>query len=134
MNPSILPPLMSRSASTWSCGPPAFRLDGSWKGLTHACLYGSGTQTVGTPLRIGMPSAPGNVPKYESNDRFSCMIITTCLILWIPVAAVDALVDPCDGGDPLDEQAVAKTTTTAAIPTNRADQERIRRTLRAARG
>src|SRR5438132_96938 len=84
------------------------------------------------PRFIGMPSAPGNVPKYESNDRFSCMIITTCLILWIPVAAVDALVDPFDGGDPLDEQAVAKTTTTAAIPTNRADQERIRRTLRAA--
>jgi hypothetical protein len=26
------------------------------------------------------------VPKYESNERFSCMITTTCWILWIPVS------------------------------------------------
>src|SRR2546426_8795499 len=41
-------------------------------------------QTVGTPLRMGIPTAPGNVPKYESNERFSCMITMTCLILCIP--------------------------------------------------
>src|SRR5215831_18963194 len=34
-----------------------------------------------------MPSAPGYVPKNESNDLFSCMMITTCLILWMPVPA-----------------------------------------------
>jgi hypothetical protein len=27
------------------------------------------------------------VPKYWSKERFSCMITTTCLILWIPLAA-----------------------------------------------
>src|SRR6185312_8681948 len=26
-------------------------------------------------------------PKYSSNDRFSCMMTTTCWILWIPDAA-----------------------------------------------
>jgi hypothetical protein len=50
----------------------------------------SGTQTVGTPFRIGIPSAPGYVPKYESNDRFSCMTTTTCLILWMPGGGVRA--------------------------------------------
>ena len=34
-----------------------------WYGRTHLWAIGSGTQTVGFPLRIGMPSAPGNVPK-----------------------------------------------------------------------
>ena len=48
-------------------------------------MRGSGTQVVKfPPRRSGSPSAPGNVPKYESNDRFSCMITTTCLIRWIP--------------------------------------------------
>jgi len=28
-----------------------------------------------------MPSAPGYVPKNESNDLFSCMMTTTCRIL-----------------------------------------------------
>ena len=36
---------------------------------------------------MGMPSAPGKVPKYESKERFSCMITITCLILPIPAAA-----------------------------------------------
>src|SRR5262245_66649328 len=36
-----------------------------------------------------MPSTPGYVPKYESNDRFSCMITTTWSILWLPVADFD---------------------------------------------
>jgi hypothetical protein len=44
----------------------------------------SGIQTVGTPFFIGIPSAPGNVPKYESNERFSCTIKMTWRILWIP--------------------------------------------------
>src|SRR5579864_1202395 len=35
---------------------------------------------------MGMPSAPGNVPKYESNERFSCMTTITCLIFSIPPA------------------------------------------------
>ena len=26
------------------------------------------------------------MPKNESNDRFSCMMITTCLIFWMPVS------------------------------------------------
>jgi hypothetical protein len=38
----------------------------------------------GLPARPGIPAAPGYVPKYESNDRFSCMMITTWRILWIP--------------------------------------------------
>ena len=45
---------------------------------------GSGTQTAGAPFFIGIPSAPGKVPKKESKERFSCMITTTCLIVWIP--------------------------------------------------
>jgi hypothetical protein len=62
------------------------------------------------------------------------MIITTCWILWIPVA-VDALVDGLDRDDPVDEQPIVATaTTTAAIPTCRTDDERIRRTLRAPAG
>src|SRR5215469_2257478 len=48
---------------------------------------GSGTQTVNWPFLAGIPSAPGYVPKYESNDRFSCMMITTCRILWMPGSA-----------------------------------------------
>jgi len=39
---------------------------------------------MGAPFVMGMPSAPGYVPKYESNERFSCMITTTCWILWMP--------------------------------------------------
>jgi hypothetical protein len=29
----------------------------------HCFVWGSGEQTVGTPFCIGMPSAPGKVPK-----------------------------------------------------------------------
>jgi hypothetical protein len=54
------------------------------------------------------------------------MIITTCWILWIPVA-VDALVDGLDRDGPLDEQPTDTTaTTTATIPTCRAEGKRIR--------
>src|SRR6516225_6347566 len=66
--------------------PPFTRL-GSWKGLSQPPVRGSGTQTVNCPFFAGMPSAPGYVPKNESNDLFSCMMITTCLILWMPVSA-----------------------------------------------
>ena len=61
--PSILPWSMSRTASIVSCGPPALRSDVSWYGLTQTCVFGSGLQTVGTPSFIGIPSAPGYVPK-----------------------------------------------------------------------
>ena len=50
---------MSRIASIVSCGPPALRSDVSWYGLTQTCVFGSGSQTVGTPSFIGIPSAPG---------------------------------------------------------------------------
>ena len=56
----------------------------SWYGRWQVRFDGSGTQTVGTPFFIGMPSAPGYVPKYESKERFSCMITTMCRILWMP--------------------------------------------------
>src|SRR5581483_11693859 len=63
--------------------PPSFTSEGSWKGRTQWPRAGSGMQTVGRPCRIGIPSAPGYVPKYESKERFSCMMMITCLILWI---------------------------------------------------
>src|SRR5450759_705720 len=44
-------------------------------------------QVVNCPFWVGSPSAPGKVPKYWSKLRFSCMITTTCWILWIPPAA-----------------------------------------------
>ena len=42
--------------------------------------------TAGFPFIIGIPFAPEYVPKYESNERFSCMITMTCLILWMPTS------------------------------------------------
>ncbi len=32
------------------------------------------------PFCAGIPSAPGYVPKYVSKERFSCMMMTICLI------------------------------------------------------
>jgi hypothetical protein len=61
--PFIFPPAMSATASLWSCGPPALRSCGSWYGLTQIPVFGSVEQTVGTPFRIGIPFAPGYVPK-----------------------------------------------------------------------
>src|SRR5713101_1384400 len=83
---------MSAVALFWPCGPPALTMLGSWNGLSHVRFAGSGTHTL-----AGRPSAPGYVPKYVSKDRFSCMITTTCLILWMPVAPagfVAGLVEP----------------------------------------
>src|SRR5437867_7494108 len=84
MNPSIRPPLRSVTNAPAVCGPPALTGEVSWNGRTHRRVTGSGSLTIGTPPFIGMPSAPGYVPKYESKDRFSCMITITCLIVWMP--------------------------------------------------
>src|SRR5947209_17880861 len=82
---------MSAVALAAECGPPAFLSFVSWYGLSHAPVRGFGLHTVGMPWRIGMPLAPGYVPKYVSKERFSCMITITCLILWMPLSAASAL-------------------------------------------
>src|SRR5512136_736079 len=79
--PFILPALTSALAEAAACGPPALTSCGLWYGFTHSLVLGSVAHTVGTPFCIGMPSAPGYVPKYESKERFSCMMITMCWIL-----------------------------------------------------
>ena len=64
MKPSILPPSTSTTECGKSCGPPSLTNVASWYGFWHRCSTGSGTHTFGVPsLFIGMPSAPGNVPK-----------------------------------------------------------------------
>src|ERR1700744_671710 len=71
MKPSILPPSMSLFAGPSPCGPPFEMSEGSCHGYTHCPVCGSFTQTVGLPLlSTGMPSAPGYMPKYESNEWF----------------------------------------------------------------
>src|SRR5215475_5220507 len=100
-NPSIAPPSMSAVALDCPCGPPPLTSAVSWNGRWQPPA-GSRTQTVGTPPAIGIPSAPGYVPKYESNDRFSCMITTMCLIFC--AASVASMAGPpgkgalADGG------------------------------------
>ena len=54
---------MSLIASLWSCGPPALRSNLSWYGFMQMPVSGSTEHTVGTPCFIGIPSAPGYVPK-----------------------------------------------------------------------
>src|SRR5690242_5369119 len=51
-------------AAPW--GPPKFLSLVSWNGATHPPFTGSGThgKVPGLPARPGIPSAPGNVPKY----------------------------------------------------------------------
>src|SRR5947207_9022346 len=78
--PFIFPSAMSALADHTSCPPPRFRNHESWNGFTQTPVSGFGLHTVGTPSFIGIPSAPGNVPKNESNERFSCMTMMTCLI------------------------------------------------------
>ena len=51
-------------------------------------LAGSLTHTVGFPPVIGMPSTPGNVPKEEPKERFSCITMITCFILWTPFGRI----------------------------------------------
>ena len=48
---------------TLSVRPALLQLLGRVIRTDAACAIGSGTHTVGLPLRIGKPSAPGNVPK-----------------------------------------------------------------------
>src|SRR5205807_4279934 len=55
-------------------------------------------QTAGCPSFIGIPSAPGYGPKYESNERFSCMLTTTWRILWIPSFGEGGLAVETAGG------------------------------------
>jgi hypothetical protein len=61
--PSILPPSMSRSAAFTLCGPPPLTSWWSTNGAMHFRVAGSGAHTVGLPFSMGMPSAPGKVPK-----------------------------------------------------------------------
>ncbi len=77
MNPSMAPPCTSAEEYTAPWGPPSLTGDRSWNGRMHAWRAESGTHTVGMLRRLGMPSAPGYIPKYESNDRFSCMTTIT---------------------------------------------------------
>src|SRR6476646_8588569 len=48
-----------------------------------------------------MPSAPGYMPKYSSNERFSCTMNTACLILFMSAvvesARSTAFTDVCNG-------------------------------------
>src|SRR5438046_9062374 len=53
------------------------------------------------PFSIGIPSAPGKVPKYESNDRFSCMITMTCLMEWIDPRWKGGVGDGDGDGEPV---------------------------------
>jgi hypothetical protein len=63
------------------------------------------------------------VPKNESNDLFSCMMITTCLIFWMPVSVALAELAELDvrggAGDGPDEVHAA---TTSAPATHQAAQ------------
>ncbi len=61
--PSIAPPFTSILEWDRSCGPPWLIRAASWNGRTHLPSTGSGMHTVGFPFVIGMPFAPGNVPK-----------------------------------------------------------------------
>jgi len=63
-NPSILPASTSVTDARWSCGPPCAYWLVLWYGRTQCPSTGSGTHGSGVPSgRIGIPSAPGNVPK-----------------------------------------------------------------------
>lgn len=63
MNPSILPPFTEIAELICRWGPPWLIRSSEWNGGTHLSSTGSGTHTVGLPSFMGMPSAPGNVPK-----------------------------------------------------------------------
>src|SRR6476661_21450 len=75
---------MSCCAAHWLCGPPWSYTPVSWYGFQHFPAS-SFTQTENDPSGLrGIPFAPGNVPKYESNDRFSWTTKTKWLMLSIP--------------------------------------------------
>src|SRR5512143_2197664 len=98
MKPSILPPFTSAIAASFVCGPPWLMSSFESHGRVHpACTSGFGTHTLGLPSApSAKPSAPGNVPKYWSNDRFSCITITMCLIL-PSLGSVEDVVVPVAG-------------------------------------
>src|SRR3954451_5571911 len=53
----------------------------------------SGTHTEKVPSGfVGMPSAPGYVPKYWSKLRFACTMKIRCWSSWIPLASVTEVV------------------------------------------
>ncbi len=54
---------MSAVALFWLWGPPPLTSAWSTYGFTHCPVVASGEHTVGTPLAMGIPSAPGYVPK-----------------------------------------------------------------------
>src|SRR5215216_2340041 len=106
--PSIAPPWMSARDASSVCGPPTFTRLGSWYGRRHPPRAGSGRQTLGPSSAIGIPSAPGNVPKYESNDRFSCMMTMTC-----SMAAIPRSLEPDESGHAVASSAAAATASAA---------------------
>ena len=83
-NPSISPPSMSAIGGGGGVGsaeaavlPVVVTVGRS----LHARDPGTHGTVPGFPASPGIPSAPGYVPKYVSNERFSCMMITTWRIL-----------------------------------------------------
>ena len=83
-NPSIAPPLMSCPLAHWLCGPPWSYSPVSWYGFQHV-PWSSFTHTENEPSGLrGIPFAPGNVPKYESNERFSWTTKMKWLMLSMP--------------------------------------------------
>ncbi len=51
------------------------------------------------PVVIGTVGA-GEVPKYESKERFSCMITTTCRMAWMSFDRLDAVDSGPEGRAP----------------------------------
>src|SRR5947208_11606776 len=82
MKPSILPPSMSLAMDAVVCGPPWSMSFLDSHGRVHPWVTaGLGTQMKLPFASVGIPSAPGNVPKYWSNERFSCITMMMCLSL-----------------------------------------------------
>src|SRR5690242_13521898 len=115
-NPSIRPPSTSATAFTSPCGPPPLTSAVSWYGRTHRPA-GFGMHACGFPPAIAIPFAPGKVPKYVSNDLFSCITMITCLILWMPAGTTYArpgLLLTCPGGLTEEEEGEVQAASRAA--------------------
>src|SRR5689334_6610548 len=115
-NPSIRPLSTSATAFASPCGPPPLTSAVSWYGRTHRPA-GFGTQVCGFPPAIAIPSVPGNVPKYVSNDLFSCITMITCLILWMPAGTTyerPGLLLTCPGGLTEEEEGEVQAASRAA--------------------
>src|ERR1700730_9789850 len=63
MNPFIFAPLTSAIAFLAEWGPPPLTSAWSTYGATQDTVAGLDTHVAGLPFFIGMPSAPGKVPK-----------------------------------------------------------------------